>query len=297
MIDRPRILVTGRNGQLGWELSRTLAPLGTVISVDRSELDLRDAEALRSLIRRERPDWVINPAAYTAVDAAERNPEEAEAINATAPGIMAEECRARGANLIHYSTDYVFDGAGDRPYREADPPAPRSVYGRTKLEGERRILEAASRAWIFRTSWLYASRGRNFLRTMLRLAGQQPRLRVVADQTGSPTPARLVAEATAAFVSAELRRPATPPGLYHLTAAGSTSWHGFAEKIVEWGSERGLCPRVPIDALTTADYPTPARRPAWSVLDCGLLAERTGIALPDWQEGLRLCLDELCRDA
>ncbi len=296
MTSRPRILVTGRNGQLGWELCRSLASLGDVIAVDRGELDLRDSAAIRSLLRQRHPHWIINPAAYTAVDAAERDAADAEAINATAPGVLAEEAVALGARLIHYSTDYVFDGRGKAPYRETDPVAPGCVYGRTKLEGEQRIRATNAQGWIFRTSWLYASRGKNFLRTMLRLARQQPQLRVVADQFGSPTPARQVAEATAAFVAMEMRQPRTPPGLYHLTAQGNTSWHGFATQIIERGAERGLCPRVPVDPLTSAQYPTPAQRPAWSVLDCSLLEQHTGIAIPHWEAGLRNCLEELSRE-
>lgn len=293
---RPRILVTGRNGQLGWELCRSLASLGDVMAVDRGELDLRNAAAIRSLLRERRPHWIINPAAYTAVDAAERDAADAQAINATAPGVLAEEAVALGSRLIHYSTDYVFDGQGKAPYRETDAVAPGSVYGRTKLEGEQRIRATNAQGWIFRTSWLYASRGKNFLRTMLRLARQQPRLRVVADQFGAPTPARQVAEATAAFVAMEMRQGRTPPGLYHLTAQGNTSWHGFAMQIIEWGAERGLCPRVPVDPLTSAQYPTPAQRPAWSVLDCSLLEQFTGIAIPHWEAGLRHCLEELSRE-
>jgi dTDP-4-dehydrorhamnose reductase len=290
---RPRLLVTGGSGQLGWELKRTLAPLGEVLTPGRDELDLQEAGSIRRCLQVRRPQWIINPAAYTAVDAAETATAAAMAINGVAPGILAEEAHRLGARLVHYSTDYVFDGQSTIAYRETDATAPASVYGRSKLEGERRILASGAHAWIFRTSWLYGARGRNFLLTILRLARRQPRLRVVADQIGSPTWVRFVAEATTAFVAAELRRPHVPTGLYHLTAHGRTSWRDFATHIIEGGHARGLCPATPVDAITTADYPTPARRPAWSVLDCGRLEQATGLRLPDWKAGLQLCLDEL----
>jgi dTDP-4-dehydrorhamnose reductase len=286
------ILVTGHNGQLGWELRRALASIGEIHTIDRAELDLADAAAIRRAVRNLNPQWIVNAAAYTAVDAAEREIEAAMAVNATAPCVLAEEAAAIGARLIHYSTDYVFDGHGHLPYRESDTTGPLSVYGRSKLDGERQALAANPQTWVFRSSWLYAARGRNFLLTMLRLAREQPRLRVVADQIGSPTWVRLVAEATAAFITAQPQSP-TPSGVYHLTAQGSTSWHGFASRIIEWGAARGLCPAVPVDAIRTVDYPTAAQRPAWSVLDCGLLEQRAGIRLPHWEAGLRGCLDEL----
>ena len=290
---RPRMLITGCKGQVGWELNRSLAAIGDVIALDRNELDLGNADAIRSKIRELRPDWIFNAAAYTAVDAAEREQELARTINGIAPGVLAEEASLLGGRLIHFSTDYVFDGTATRPYRESDPVSPCSVYGSSKLQGEQRALQGNPHTWVFRTSWVYASRGRNFLLTMLRLARQQPRLRVVDDQIGSPTPARQIANAIAAFTAAELRHARVPSGVYHLTSPGQTSWHGFACRIVEWAAERGLCPPVPVDAITSAEYPTPARRPAWSVLDCGLIDELAGIALPQWEHGLHLCLEEL----
>ncbi len=280
-----RILLTGRNGQVGWELQRCLAPLGQVLAFDRSGLDLSDSDRLRAIVHEIRPDIIVNAAAYTAVDKAESQAEAAMAINGTAPGILAEEAKRAGALLVHYSTDYVFDGGKQGLYAEGDEPGPLNVYGRTKLAGERAVQACAGRHLILRTSWVYGSRGHNFLRTMLKLAGEREELRIVDDQVGAPTWSRMIAEATALL----LARPAPPEGLFHLTSSGFTSWFGFAKHILERTQEqRSREPRlVPIPAR---EYPAPAARPQNSRLDCSHLEEASGLSLPDWQAALELCL-------
>lgn len=298
-----RILVLGARGQLGWELRRALAPLGTVLACARQPgpgieaLDLASAE-LAERLRQLSPQVIVNAAAYTAVDRAESEPERAMAINAGAVGVLADEAAKTGALLVHYSTDYVFAGNGTRPYREDDPVGPVSAYGRSKLAGERAIADAGCRALVFRTAWVYASRGHNFLRTMLRLAGEREVLRVVADQQGTPTAARLIAEASAQAIARWLvAGPAERlalQGVWHLTASGSTSWHGFASTLLDGARQRGLIPRLPrIEAITTAEFPTPARRPAWSVLDCSRFEAAFELRLPDWRQPLDCVLDEL----
>jgi dTDP-4-dehydrorhamnose reductase len=291
------VLVTGANGQLGWELRRALAGLGEVVAVGRSELDLADAAAIRRVVGERRPALVINPAAYTAVDKAESESELAQAVNAVAPGVLAEECGRIGAALIHYSTDYVFDGTQRGAYVETDPTNPLGVYGRSKLEGERAVAAAGAPYLTFRTAWVYAGRGRNFLLTMRRLSNERDELRVVDDQVGSPTWARSLAEATAAVVARSgilrggdagwIRERA---GIYHLTCAGQTSWCGFARAIVERvpGARK-----VPVKAITTAEYPTPATRPANSVLDCTKAWETFGVRLPPWEEALAKCAEDM----
>jgi dTDP-4-dehydrorhamnose reductase len=282
-----RILLTGINGQVGWELQRTLQPLGEVIAVDRQGLDLANPDRLRTLVRAVKPALIVNPAAYTAVDKAETEADLATAINATAPGIFAEEAKRLDALLVHYSTDYVFDGAQATPYAEDAPTAPLGVYGRSKLAGEQAVQAAGCRHLIFRTCWVYGLRGHNFLRTMLRLAGERDELRVVADQHGAPTWSRQIAEATALA----LARHAGQQGIYHLAAAGATTWHGFAAALLAAAHARGLTPRLPtVHAITTADYPTPARRPAHSLLAGARLRADFGLALPDWDTQLQLCL-------
>lgn len=276
-----RILLTGRNGQVGWELERSLQPLGHVLAYDRAGLDLADPDRLRAVVREVRPDIIVNPAAYTAVDKAEAEPDTAITINGTAPGILAEETKRLGALLVHYSTDYVFDGRKDGAYTEDDRPNPINTYGRSKLAGEQAIQASACRHLILRTSWVYGLRGHNFLRTILRLAAERDELRIVADQMGAPTWSRMIAEATSALLAA----PHPPEGLFHLTAGDSTSWHGFAAAIVD---HAGVTTRV--TPITTAEYPLPAGRPANSRLSCGRLASQTGIALPDWRLVLDLCL-------
>lgn len=288
------ILLLGSSGQLGWELQRTLAPLGQVVAASRQgthgpRIDLADPDGLRRLFAEVRPWMVVNAAAYTAVDRAESEPELAHAINAAAPGLIGELARAAGAGVVHYSTDYVFDGATGRPCREVDAVAPINVYGRSKFEGECALLDSGASALIFRTAWVYGLHGHNFLRTMLRLFAERDEVRVVSDQIGAPTWSRMIAEATAQVLSqlkADRSRLDEVGGLYHLTAAGETSWHGFAQAILELS--RADCRLLPI---TTAEYPTPARRPARSVLDHSKLRETFGLALPDWADSLRQCLE------
>lgn len=287
------ILLTGKNGQVGWELARALLPLGNVAAFDHAGLDLADAAAVRRKLDEVRPDAIVNAAAYTAVDRAESEPELASAINAAAPALLAQEAARRGALLIHYSTDYVFDGAKAAPYVETDPTAPLGAYGRSKLAGEEGIRAAGCEHLIFRTSWVYGARGANFLRTILRLAAEREELRVVNDQIGAPTWARLIAEATAHALKQAMRERrdgAFRSGTYHLAAAGETSWHGFASAIVAGRS--GLRVKA-VTPIATADYPLPAPRPANSRLDTGAFRARFGLVLPDWRDCLPLCLEEI----
>lgn len=287
------ILVTGRNGQVGWELVRALLPLGRVHACAHAELDLADAAAVRRKLDEARPDVIVNAAAYTAVDKAESEPEQANAVNAAAPALLAQEAARRGALLIHYSTDYVYDGAKAAPYVETDPTNPLGAYGRSKLAGEAGIRAAGADHLIFRTSWVYAARGANFLRTILRLAAEREELRIVADQIGAPTWARLIAEATAHALRQAMQERSGgtfDSGVFHLAAAGETSWHGFASAIVAGRSGLRVKAVMPI---TTADYPLPAPRPANSRLDTGAFRARFGLTLPDWREGLQLCLEEI----
>ena len=288
-----RILLLGGNGQLGTELQRSLAPLGALtIGTRNGQLadgtpceaaDFDVPDALAALVEGSGADVVVNAAAYTQVDKAEQEPDAAFRANAHAPGALAQACALTGARLVHYSTDYVFDGRGARPYREGDPTAPLGVYGASKLAGEDAIRASDASHLIFRTAWVYAAHGKNFLRTMLRLAADRDELRVVADQQGTPTPAALIADVTARI----LAQAPTQSGLWHLTAAGQTTWHGFAEAIFDRAHEQGLIASKPrVVPITTADYPTPAARPAYSVLDCTRLQQDFGIHLPDWREAL-----------
>ncbi len=291
------ILLLGGNGQIGWELRRTLAPLGPVTALERTDVDLADGKALRKVVRDAAPALIVNAAAYTQVDRAEKDAALAQAVNGTAPGILGEEANRLNAGLVHISTDYVFDGAAARPYREEDAAAPISVYGKSKLAGEAAVAGSGCAHLILRTSWVYSMRGSNFLLTIRRLAGELDELRIVEDQRGAPSWARMIAEATAAI----LVRCGAPSdtglltekgGLYHLTASGQTSWHGFAEAIVDWLRATGQpvrCRRVL--AIPTAQYPTPAKRPANSLLDCTKLRDAFGIALPDWRDQLALCTE------
>jgi len=291
------ILLFGGNGQIGWELRRTLAPLGDVRALERSDVDLVDPDALRRSVREAAPALIVNAAAYTAVDRAERDAGLAQAVNAEAPRILAEEAKRLDSGLVHFSTDYVFDGSATHSYRESDEPAPINVYGNSKRAGEVAIQDVGCAHLILRTSWVYSMRGANFLLTVRRLAGELEELRIVGDQRGAPTWARMIAEATAVI----LARCSAPGGtadlqdrggLYHLTASGETSWHGFAVAVVDWMRTTGQplrCKRV-LD-IPTKDYPTPAKRPANSLLDCGKLRETFGLTLPDWREQLSLCLE------
>ena len=295
------ILLIGRSGQIGWELERTLASLAPVVALGHLEIDLALAESIRDCIRGVSPGLIVNAAAYTAVDNAEGEVPLAMAVNGTAPGILAEEAKRLRVPLIHYSTDYVFGGPPQRsadgnirPYLETDEVAPINEYGRTKLAGERAIQAVGPIHLILRTSWIYASRGRNFLRTIQRLALEREELRVVVDQVGSPTWARMAAEATAQILArtwgvSGSGSVAEKGGLYHLSAAGCVSWYGFAEAILEAAELTGeRQPRlVPVP---TSDYPSPAVRPAYSVLDNSAVRTTFGISLPDWHHELRLCL-------
>lgn len=295
-----RILLFGANGQVGHELRRTLAPLGEVIATTRSgaledgmpcmAADFDIPDSLPVLIERIAPDIVVNAAAYTAVDRAESDREAAFRANAEAPQRIAETCAVHDALLVHYSTDYVFDGTGKRPYREDDATSPLGVYGESKLAGEHAIRASGARHMIFRTAWVYASHGRNFMRTMLRLAAERDALRVVADQIGSPTSAALIADTTARI----LGKRDISTGMWHLTASGETSWHGFAEAIVAGAHARGLLARVPsVVPIATSDYPTPARRPAYSRLDLSKIEADHGIRMPTWQAALDAVLDRM----
>lgn len=288
------ILVTGINGQVGFELLRTLQGLGRVVAADRTMLDLGRPEVIRRCIREVRPTMIVNPAAYTAVDQAEADVAGARQINVGAPAILADEAKRFGALLIHYSTDYVFDGTLDRPYREDDPANPRSVYGASKLEGEQAIRASGCAHLIFRTSWVYGLRGKNFLRTMLKLGEQRSELSVVADQVGAPTWSVTLAVLTSHVLAQGASAAEAWPewakrvsGTYHLSATGSTTWAGFAEAIFA-GANLPLPPRVV--PISTAEYPTPAARPSNSRLDCAKFAETFRVAPPNWHEALELCL-------
>lgn len=279
-----RILLLGRDGQLGWELERCLLTAGDVRALDRSGCDLSDPDAVRGLGALA-PDVIVNAAAYTAVDAAESEPELAHAVNATAPGILAELARARGALLIHVSTDYVFDGRKDGAYTEEDAPAPLGVYGRSKRAGEQAIDAAGADALILRTSWVYGLRGKNFLRTMLRLAEGGGPLRVVDDQIGVPNWCRVLAQAIAQLLAGGTDRLRERAGVYHLTSTSPASWCAFARRILS-----GVGSPCEVQPIPTREYPTPAPRPARSVLDGARLRETFGVQLPDWTTGLALCL-------
>jgi dTDP-4-dehydrorhamnose reductase len=289
-----KLLLLGGNGQVGRELRRSLAPFGELVVAMRDGADadmvadLDAPDSLAALIASVAPDVVANAAAYTAVDQAETDAAAAFRVNAEAVGEIARACAASGALLVHYSTDYVFDGSAMRPYREDDATVPLGVYGASKLAGEEAIRASGARHAILRTAWVYASHGRNFLLTMLRLAAERDELRVVADQIGAPTPAGWIADATAALIMRGVERS----GVWHLTTDGETSWHGFAAAIVDQAHERGLIGRKPnVVAIPTSGYPTPARRPAYSVLDTSRLQRDFGIVPPDWREGLRRTLD------
>ena len=299
-----RILLLGANGQVGHELMRSLSPLGEIIATTRSGhraegspceiADLDKPDSLHGLVERIAPDWVVNAAAWTAVDRAESESDAAFRANAHSPGVLATACARRGAKLVHYSTDYVFPGDGSRPYREDDATSPLGVYGASKLAGEEAIRAAGDAHLIFRTAWVYASHGHNFLRTMLRLSAEREELRVVADQVGTPTPAALIAEVTARVMASSPQAT----GVFHLTAQGQCSWREFAAAIFSGARQRGLLAREPsVLPITTADYPTPAKRPAYSCLDTSRLRNDLAIDLPTWEEGLDRVLDELAARA
>ncbi len=291
---RPRILLFGSGGQIGWELTRALAPLGEVVAPPRGELDLQDAAALASAVPAVAPALIVNAAAYTDVDGAEKSEDLADAINATGPQALAQAAAKLGIPIVHFSTDYVFGGTARRPYREEDAPAPLNAYGRSKLKGEKAVAESGAGHLILRSSWVYSRRGKNFLNAIERRARGPEALRVVADQTGCPTWARMAAAGAAMMLARCWRPGAADPlggkgGLYHLAAAGETSWHGFAEAIV--AALPGGDPKKPVQAIATADMPRPAERPAYSVLDCGKAEAAFGVKLPHWRDQLRLCLE------
>jgi dTDP-4-dehydrorhamnose reductase len=280
----PTILVTGANGQLGFELARLLAPCGTIVATDRASLDLTDPDAIVAVVRAARPALIVNAAAYTAVDQAEREPEAAYAINARAPGVLADEAKRSGALLIHYSTDYVFDGTAGSPYDEDAPTGPLGVYGASKLEGERAVAASNARALVFRTSWVYGLRGRNFLLTIRRLAAERDELRIVDDQTGVPNWSRALARATRRVVDLGLAGIAQRTGLYHMSSTGAATWFEFARAIV------GDAARPRVTPIATKDYPTPARRPAYAVLATAKFERTFGFALPSWRDALSQCM-------
>lgn len=286
-MSRPRILLTGRNGQVGWELERTLACLGDVTALDSRQMNLGDEAAIRAGVEQVQPDIIVNAAAYTQVDKAEAEPDMAERINATAPGILAEQAERRGAVLVHYSTDYVFDGSGERHWTEDDTPNPLNVYGRTKLAGEQAVQSACSRHLILRTSWVYGTRGSNFLLTMRRLMQERDALNIVADQVGSPTWSRMIAEGTSQVLALVNAGIADGWGVYHLTSSGTCSWFDFASAIRAHGD---AAYRAQLSPIPTSAYPTPATRPLNSRLSNDRLQERFGVRLPDWQNALDLCL-------
>jgi dTDP-4-dehydrorhamnose reductase len=294
-----RILLLGRDGQVGWELQRSLAPLGTVIALGRAEADLEQPETLREALRVNAPDLIVNAAAYTAVDKAESEPDLAATVNSHAVRVLAEEAKNCGALLIHYSTDYVFDGSKPGSYTEDDAPNPLSVYGRTKLDGERAIHVTGCRHLIFRTSWVYAARGGNFVKTILRLAGERDELKIVADQVGAPTSAELIADVTALCVGYVTHCPerfADAWGVYNLVASGETSWHNCARFVVENAARLGLPLKLSCDSIrpiATSEYPLPARRPANSRLATDKLNRVFGIELPHWQIHLKRVVEEL----
>ncbi len=302
-----RILLLGPQGQVGWELRRSLQALGDVVAVGRSPsafekrtIDLADADALRKLVQDVKPHVIVNAAAYTAVDKSEEEPELAMAVNGVAPGILAEEAKHLRSGLVHYSTDYVFDGSGDRPWREEDKPAPINTYGQTKLAGEEAIGAAGAGHLILRVSWVHGVHGANFVKTMLRLGGQRPELSIVSDQIGAPTSARVIADATAQILaqchpdaSGDLRERG---GILHLTCGGETNWYEYALEIFRQARERGLNLKVQqVKPIPTTAYPVPAKRPLNSRMNCNKLAERFHLIPPDWQTALWHVMEELIR--
>jgi dTDP-4-dehydrorhamnose reductase len=299
LVARPKVVVLGATGQVGRALQQQLADLSPIV-LDRSRIDLSDRRSIEAGLDQLRPDLLINAAAYTAVDKAESEPAAAFAANAAAPGVMAERMRDLGGVFVHYSTDYVFDGRKPEPYVEDDATAPLNVYGASKLAGEAAVRDSGAAYLIFRTSWIYDLHGRNFLTTMRRLAGERPELRIVADQFGAPTWAGWVATATAQVVrqcfatgAARERLQTEWSGVYHLTAGGRTSWHGFAAEIVERLAQTGVTPRVPVVPIPAADYPTPAARPVNSMLSNEKVRRVFGVEQVDWHEQLRDCLAEI----
>jgi dTDP-4-dehydrorhamnose reductase len=294
-----KILLLGKNGQVGWELQRSLAPLGELIALDEDSTglcgDFTDLGGLARTVRAVAPDVIVNAAAYTAVDKAESEQQLVRTVNALAPGVLAQEAGDINALLIHYSTDYVFDGNGEKPWLETDPAAPLNVYGATKLESEQLIQQSACRHLIFRTSWVYGARGNNFARTMVRLAGERDRLNVINDQIGAPTGADLLADITAHAIRTALQRPELS-GLYHLVAAGETSWHGYARFVIDFARRAGIALKVAPDAINpvpTSAFLTPAKRPHNSRMDTTKLRHTFELNLPSWETGVERMLSEV----
>lgn len=298
-VNVPRILITGKDGQVGWESQRSLAALGDVQAVNRNEMDLSDASSIREIIQQIKPDIIVNTAAYTAVDKAEDDEDLALQINGIAPGVIAEEAHKIGALLVHYSTDYVFDGRKSTPYTEADKTNPLNVYGNTKLLGERNIQSTDVDNIIIRTSWVYASRGKNFLASILKLASEREELNIVADQIGSPTTARYIADVTAHMVKqslSERQNTIFESNIYNLVSLSNTSWHGFSEEIIRLAKKHLINThfRVKhINAITTEQYPVPAKRPKNSCLSTDKLTQHYGLALSDWKALLNLSIQDL----
>ncbi len=289
------ILLLGKNGQVGWELQRSLAVLGRVTALGHDEADFTQPQAVAATVRAHKPDVIVNAAAHTAVDKAEGEPGHARLLNATTPGLLAEAAAQLGAWLVHYSTDYVFDGSGDRPWTEIDAPAPLSVYGATKLEGEQLIQHSGCRHLILRTSWVYAARGGNFAKTMLRLAQERERLTVIDDQWGAPTGAELLADVTAHALRHLQARP-QDGGVYHCAAGGETTWHAYAKWVIEHArkaSEAIKIKATEIAPVPTSAFPTPAWRPLNSRLDTHRLQATFGLTLPHWQQGVSRMLTEI----
>jgi dTDP-4-dehydrorhamnose reductase len=291
-MELPRILLVGKIGQVGWELRRTLAPMARITCVDFPEIDLTSGDSIRRWVRETRPNIVLNAAAYTAVDKAESDPETAMAINGVAPGILAEEAQTFGALLVHYSTDYVFDGTKTTPYVETDSPNPLGAYGRSKLAGDEAVRAAGGAHLIFRLCWVYGARGQNFMLTMMRLAREREKLRVVTDQIGCPTWSRTIAETTALALrqAVAVGDWSALTGTYHLAASGTTSWQGFARAIVNLMPAADRKCSV-VEPISTPEYPTPAKRPAYSVLNCDKLEQIFGLRLPNWEESLGQVLE------
>jgi len=292
-----KILLLGKNGQVGWELQRALSPIGEVIALDRHSLDycgdLANPEGIARTVRDLQPNVIVNAAAYTAVDKAESDIENATLINAVSVEILARASREINALLVHYSTDYVFDGSGDRPWREEDITAPLNTYGETKRQGEEAIIAHAANYLIFRTSWVYAAKGSNFAKTMVRLALERETLSVINDQFGAPTGAELIADCTVHAIKATLLNP-EKSGIYHMIASGVTTWHAYAEFVIEYVRNKGLPLRVSsVNGVETTAFPTPAKRPHNSRLNTEKLRDTFAITLPEWQQGVMRMLDEL----
>lgn len=291
---RLRLLVTGASGQVGGELLHTLAPFGTVIAPSRTQMDLADPASVRDFIRDAKPHWIVNAGAYTAVDRAESEPALAHAINAESVGVMGAEAKLLGACVLHFSTDYVFDGSGTTPWRESDPTGPLGVYGASKLAGEEALLASGGAAYIFRTSWVYGATGKNFLRTILRLAREREELRIVADQHGAPTWSRDLANLAAHVVSLPGDETSQARGVYHAAGAGETTWAGFAEEAIRLTRQREPGPRLAtVIGISSAEYPTPAARPANSRLNCGKLEAAFAWSMLDWRDSLQRVVEDL----